>query len=168
MADVRMAPGPAAVVARARPPPAQARITAEFSGNDRGAAVPHDDQAVGGERLQGVPDDAGPDALPGLTSVIDGNTSPGPMIPDRMASVSVTVTCCQAGRGSRGLIVSMLNWEPVSGFEPLACRLQEVRPRAPCALAAQMARVIALTTLAALGLSDDSSHEPFLAQRPDV
>jgi hypothetical protein len=24
-----------------------------------------------------------------------------------------------------------LTWEPVSGFEPLTCRLQEVRPRAP-------------------------------------
>ena len=27
--------------------------------------MPHDDQAVRGERLQGVPDDAGPDALQG-------------------------------------------------------------------------------------------------------
>ena len=65
VADVRTAPGPAAVVAGTRPPPAQARITAGLSGNDRGAAVPHDDQAVRGERLQGVPDDAGPDALQG-------------------------------------------------------------------------------------------------------
>jgi len=41
-----------------------------------------------------------------LTSVIDGNSSPGTRIPDRMASVSVAVTCYQARRGSRGLIVS--------------------------------------------------------------
>ena len=39
-----------------------------------------------------------------LSSVIDGSSSPGARIPDRMASVSVSVTCCQAGRGSRGLI----------------------------------------------------------------
>ena len=50
--------------------------------------------------------------------------------------------------------------EPVSGFEPLACRLQEVRPHAPYALAAPMTHVIALTALAALGLSRASSHEP--------
>jgi hypothetical protein len=31
-------------------------------------------------------------------------------------------------------------WEPVSGIEPLTCRLQEVRPRAPFELAAQMAQ----------------------------
>ena len=65
VADVRAAPGSAAVVAGAGPPPAQARITAGLSGDDRGAAVPHDDQAVCGERLQGMPDDAGADALQG-------------------------------------------------------------------------------------------------------
>jgi hypothetical protein len=48
----------------------------------------------------------------------------------------------------------------VSGFEPLACRLQEVRPHAPCALAAPMARVIALMALTALGLSGAPVHEP--------
>src|ERR1700693_1601378 len=63
VADVRTAPGAATVVAGTRPPPAQARITPRLSGNDRGAALPDDDQAVRGERLQGVPDDAGPDAL---------------------------------------------------------------------------------------------------------
>jgi len=46
-----------------------------------------------------------------------------------------------------------LTWEPVSGFEPLTCRLQEVRPRTPYALAAQMTPIIALTAPAALGLS---------------
>jgi hypothetical protein len=57
-----------------------------------------------------------------------------------------------------------LTWEPVSGFEPLACRLQEVRPRAPYVLAAPIAQVIALTALAALRLSDTTFHEPFHAR----
>ena len=65
MADVRTAPGAAAVVAGTGPPPAQARVTAWLSGHDRGAAVPHDDQAVRGERLHGMPDDARADALQG-------------------------------------------------------------------------------------------------------
>src|SRR5689334_3505220 len=52
-----------------------------------------------------------------------------------------------------------LTWEPVSGFEPLTCRLQEIRPRPPCALAARMARVIALTAPTALELFCASSHE---------
>jgi hypothetical protein len=38
-----------------------------------------------------------------------------------------------------------LNRVPVSGFEPTARRLQEVRPCAPYALAATMARATALT-----------------------
>jgi hypothetical protein len=58
--------------------------------------------------------------------------------------------------------------EPVSGFEPLACRLQEVRPRATRALTARMTRVIALMALAALGLSGAPSHEPFHARGPYV
>jgi hypothetical protein len=53
--------------------------------------------------------------------------------------------------------------EPVSGFEPLTCRLQEARPRALSALAAPMTQVIALTAPAALGLFGASSHEPFHA-----
>jgi hypothetical protein len=51
----------------------------------------------------------------------------------------------------------------------VTCRLQEVRPRAPIALAARMARVIALTAPTALGLFGASFHEPFHAdggQRP--
>ena len=59
--------------------------------------------------------------------------------------------------------IPSLTWEPVSGFEPLTCRLQEVRPRAPSTLAAAMARVIALMALAALGLSGATFHEPFHA-----
>ena len=50
--------------------------------------------------------------------------------------------------------------EPVSGFEPLACRLQEARPYATCALAAQIARVIALMALVGLELSGAPVHEP--------
>jgi hypothetical protein len=42
-----------------------------------------------------------------------------------------------------------------------ACRLQEIRPHAPCMLAAQIVRIIALTALATLGLSGASFHEPF-------
>jgi hypothetical protein len=56
-----------------------------------------------------------------------------------------------------------LTWEPVSGIEPLTCRLQEVRPCAPYALAARMAHVIALEALATLGLTGASFHEPFHA-----
>jgi hypothetical protein len=41
--------------------------------------------------------------------------------------------------------------------------LQEVRPRAPCVLAATMARGVALTALASLGLSGAPFHEPFHA-----
>src|ERR1700685_1773360 len=62
-------------------------------------------------------------------------------------------------------VVPPLTWEPVSGFEPLACRLQEVRPRASCALAARMTRVIALMALTALGLSEAPVHEPVHGRR---
>jgi hypothetical protein len=106
VADVRTAPGTAAVVAGSRPPSAQAQITAALSSDYRGAALPHDDQAVRGERLEGVTDDTVPIPCRALTSVIDGSSSPGPRIPDWMATVSVAVTCCQAGRESRGLITS--------------------------------------------------------------
>jgi len=66
--------------------------------------------------------------------------------------------------GGRDGYLPWLNWEPVSGFEPLTCRLQEVRPHAPHALAAPMARAIALTALAALGLSRAPFHETFHAE----
>jgi hypothetical protein len=59
--------------------------------------------------------------------------------------------------------IPLLTWEPVSRFEPPTCRLQEVRPPAPRALAARMARVIALTAPPALGLSGASFREPFHA-----
>ena len=59
--------------------------------------------------------------------------------------------------------ITPLTWEPVSGIEPLTCRLQEVRPHAPYALAAPMAHVTASTALTALGLSGSPFHEPFHA-----
>jgi len=67
-----------------------------------------------------------------------------------------------AERGAKGTY-NPLTWEPVSGFEPLTCRLQEVRSQAAHALAAPMAQAIALSAPAALGLSSASSHEPFHA-----
>ena len=51
-----------------------------------------------------------------------------------------------------------LTWAPVSGFEPLACRLQEARPGAPDALAAAMTWAIAPTALMTLGLSGEPVH----------
>ncbi len=51
----------------------------------------------------------------------------------------------------------------MSEFEPLACHLQEVRPRALSALTARMVGVIALKALATLGLSGASFHESFHA-----
>jgi hypothetical protein len=59
-------------------------------------------------------------------------------------------------------------WEPVSGFEPLTCRLQEVRPYAACTLAALMARVIALIALVGLELSGAPVHEPVHEWPPGI
>jgi len=59
-----------------------------------------------------------------------------------------------------------LNRVPVSGLEPTARRLQEVRPCAPYALAATMARATALTDSLALELSDAAFHESFHANGP--
>jgi hypothetical protein len=50
-------------------------------------------------------------------------------------------------------------WEPVSGFEPLTCRLQEARFVAMYTLTALMAQVIALMALVELGFSGGSSHD---------
>ena len=60
-------------------------------------------------------------------------------------------------------VIDFLTWEPVSGIEPLTCRLQDVRSFTLCALAAPMAQVIARMALAALGLSRAPFHEPFHA-----
>src|SRR5271165_2517011 len=51
----------------------------------------------------------------------------------------------------------------VTPYSGPTSRLQEARPRTPCALAAPMALVIALTEPAALGLSAAPFHEPFHA-----
>jgi len=61
-----------------------------------------------------------------------------------------------------------LNWEPVSGFEPLTCRLQEVRFVAICALTALMPHVIALMALAELGFSGGSSHDSSYAAKQQL
>jgi hypothetical protein len=87
------------------PPPAQARITTGLSGDDRGTAVPHDDQAVRGQRLESLPDDAGTDALQGA------------QLGDRRQLV--------AGGEAAGLDSLREHLEPVSGIEPLTCRLQD-------------------------------------------
>jgi hypothetical protein len=60
------------------------------------------------------------------------------------------------------------NVEPPSGSEPMAYRLQEVRPHAPSALAAPTARVIALMALVALGLSEAPVHEPVHGRRQTI
>jgi len=45
-----------------------------------------------------------------------------------------------SGRGVEIPVLTPSDLEPVSGIEPLTCRLQEARPDAPGALPAQMAR----------------------------
>ena len=58
------------------------------------------------------------------------------------------------------------NVEPVSGFEPLTCRLQEVRPSAPCALPAQIAQLGARMALLTLDFSGGPFHDAFHAASP--
>jgi hypothetical protein len=58
--------------------------------------------------------------------------------------------------------------EPPIGIEPMTYALRETRSHALDALAAQIARKIALIALIALGLSEDPFHEPFHAQGFDV
>ena len=54
--------------------------------------------------------------------------------------------------------------EPPIGIEPMTYALREARSRAAHTLAAPIARIIAVTALAALGLSKDPFHEPFHAR----
>ena len=65
VADVRATPGPVAVVTGARAPADRARVATRLTGDDRAAAVPHQDQSVRSEDLESCPDDAGADALRG-------------------------------------------------------------------------------------------------------
>ena len=53
--------------------------------------------------------------------------------------------------------------EPPIGIEPMTYALREARSLPSHALAAQMTAMIALTALAALGLSVVPFHEPFHA-----
>ena len=64
-------------------------------------------------------------------------------------------------RALRRPVLTPSDLEPVSGFEPLARRLQELCSQAAHALAAPMAQSIALMAPTALGLFGASSHEPF-------
>jgi hypothetical protein len=58
--------------------------------------------------------------------------------------------------------------EPPIGIEPMTYALRETRSLALDALAAPIARIIALMALAALGLSGDPFHEAFRARRRRV
>ena len=89
MADVRAAPGALAVVAGTGTSADRARITAGLSGDDRVAAVPHEDQAVGGQRFESCPDDAGSDALRGAQFGDRWQLIAGARRPDWMASASI-------------------------------------------------------------------------------
>src|SRR5215467_12580030 len=62
------------------------------------------------------------------------------------------------GRSKHGIRL-----EPVSGFEPLTCRLQEVWPSAPCALPAQIVQPGARMALSTLGFSGWPFHATFHA-----
>jgi hypothetical protein len=63
--------------------------------------------------------------------------------------------------------LTVSDWELPIGIEPMTYALREACSRPPHALAAPIAPVIALTTPAALGLSDDSVHEPVHSSRPN-
>jgi hypothetical protein len=91
--------------------------------------------------------------------------------------VSTTVVSTALASGQRGLLANPLarkpsqdregplSWEPPIGIEPVTYALREARARAAHALAAPIARVIALIAFSALGLSGDPVHEPVHAQR---
>jgi hypothetical protein len=57
-------------------------------------------------------------------------------------------------------------WEPPIGIEPMTYALRGACSRAADPLAAQIAPIIALTALSALGLSGDPVHEPVHARTP--
>jgi hypothetical protein len=54
--------------------------------------------------------------------------------------------------------------EPPIGIEPMTYALRGARDLVASALPAWIARIVALTALAALGLSKDPFHEPFHAR----
>jgi hypothetical protein len=70
--------------------------------------------------------------------------------------------------GRNRLHRNLLNQEPMNELESLTCRRQEVRRRTIRALAALMARVIALMALAVLGFSGGSSHDSFHAAKQQL
>src|SRR5215471_9470048 len=59
-----------------------------------------------------------------------------------------------------------MTWEPVAGFEPAPCRLQEVWPSAPRALPAPIAQPDAGVALSTLDFSGWTFHDAFHATGP--
>ena len=80
-----------------------------------------------------------------------------------MVSLAALLAAQASYRLEWALVQVMLTWEPVSGFEPLTCRLQEVWPTAPRALAAQIAQPGAGMALFTLDFSGWPFHAPFHA-----
>jgi len=60
--------------------------------------------------------------------------------------------------------IILSSWEPPIGIEPMTYALRVARDLTAQALAAQIAPIIAMTALVALGLSRDPFHEPFHAR----
>ena len=60
--------------------------------------------------------------------------------------------------------IKLSSWEPPIGIEPMTYALRGTRSLTGHALAAALAWIIALTALAALGLSGMPFHEPFHAR----
>jgi hypothetical protein len=58
----------------------------------------------------------------------------------------------------------LFTWEPPIGIEPMTYALRAACSPAAHPLPAPIARIITLTALAALGLSEDPFHEPFHAR----
>ena len=67
-------------------------------------------------------------------------------------------------RTAECLVVTGFRVEPPIGIEPMTNALRGARQRAPHALAAPIARVMARMALAALGLSGDPVHDPIHAR----
>jgi hypothetical protein len=68
-------------------------------------------------------------------------------------------------------VLETAGWEPVSGFEPLACRLQVAWPRAPGALPARMPQTLAAMALISPASASKPVHEPVhdsLRRSPDA
>ncbi len=125
-----------------RPLPDAGGHAGDGARHDRGLAAAEDNQAVRGKRLKGVPHDAGPDALQ-VAQLGDGRQLVarsqaaglnsrgkhlGDLLPGRAAAARIDhqdrdVAVLGERPAGAGQVAADL--EPVSGFEPLACRLQD-------------------------------------------